>query len=109
MKRAFIFLIVLFSIEVGAVELRDEWLCTATGISRNANVIDSCGVGESHSETAARAAALTASMEEFNIICKASADCDVKNVSVVPKRMSCTAWSNGMWKCYRLVEFVLGK
>lgn len=101
--------LLLFAFNAQAIERPDTWLCTSQGISRTGNVIDACGVGQGMNEASARLKALDSAMDEFTTICKASADCDIKNVSVRPKRMSCSVTADGDWKCYRLVEILIGK
>lgn len=86
----------------------EDWYCMTDGGKRDGNTIQSCGVGESVGETAARRIALKSAFEEYETICEVSADCHGKKVIAEPKRMTCKAMNNGAYyKCYRLVVFTL--
>ncbi len=113
MKYTLFLFVMLLSFKAKATEAQDQWLCTSQGISRTANVFQACGVGEATSESRARAKALDSAMAEFTTVCNASADCDIKRVSISPQRMSCyqdkgTGFLSGGWKCTRLIVVIIG-
>jgi hypothetical protein len=84
----------------------DDWFCTEESGKRDGNVIWSCGVGESTMENEARKRALLDAMDEFQLICQMSADCQGRRTIVEPKRMTCKPY-NGHIKCYRMIEVTL--
>lgn len=86
----------------GSFASADEWFCTEESSQRRGNAIVACGVGESPTESVARARSLAAAQAEFDAICNISYDCHGHQILVEPKRMTC---KDG--KCYRLVQFTI--
>lgn len=91
--------------------IADGWFCTDDQAMREGNTLMICGVGTSSTEGDARTEALKNSMNEFQIICNASADCKGHKIVVDPKRSTCfanpeklhAAWFN--FTCHRLFVF----
>ncbi len=98
-----ILLILSFSVHA---EDKPNWFCTEESGKREGNVLWACGVGEAPSESVARADGLREAISEFRVICQASVDCNMEQVTVEPKRMTCTH-EKDRWKCYRLIEVVM--
>lgn len=83
-----------------------EWLCTETSSIKIGNTITACGVGKSQSEDEARNLAREAAVNEFNQICKISADCNPYDYNVVPKRTDCQVNEySEQFICYRAIDF----
>ncbi len=110
LKYTFILIFIVFVILIlaGKVHADDQWFCVEESGKRDDNVIWACGVGEGKTEHRSRREALSEALAAFRTLCVASVDCDIANVSVEPKRLSCTENSKG-WKCYQLIVVTIGK
>lgn len=104
--RTIIIMLMLLSFKAMAADQKaDQWFCRDESGKRDANVMWACGVGEGLYENQARAQALREAFKEYHTICEESADCDMKQAVVEPKRLTCVETMQGrMWKCYRLIE-----
>lgn len=87
----------------------DQWFCTDQSSARNGNVFSACGVGESVSEALARDLALNNALGEFKAICDSTTSCKDQPTFVEPKRLSCSLGKYEIWKCYRMIQIIVGK
>jgi len=85
----------------------DDWLCTQEASQRRSNSILACGVATAKDESAARAKAFDAAMDEFHRVCDNSVDCKDHEFQVMPQRTECSNTNSGE-KCYRLVQVYIG-
>lgn len=106
MKTLIILILMGFGGLVHAEGKPENWFCLDESGKRDGDFLLACGVGEGPSESLARADGLREAMNEFRTICQASVDCNMDQVMVEPKRMTCTH-TGGAWKCYRLIEVVM--
>lgn len=85
----------------------DDWFCTEESSSRSGHVFSTCGVGEATTESLARQAATDNARLEFDTLCNQDVICKAHDVSVNPKRQSCSQLRDGSFKCNRLIEYTI--
>jgi hypothetical protein len=94
---------------VAALPAKADWFCESESGKRDDNVIWSCGMGDGIDEGTARKNALQAAIQEFDMICSLSSDCQGFRRSVEPKRTSCKQAASGVYTCTRLIVITLEK
>lgn len=99
MKTIMMILVILTTTEAKA-----DWLCTEASSTKSGNVITACGVGKSQNLEEARVKARDAAVNEFNNVCKISADCGKYEYNVVPKRTECSVKGSDI-VCLRAIDF----
>lgn len=87
-----------------SVVTQAEWLCTEASSTKTGSTITSCGVGKSQNIEEARNLAREQAINEFNQLCKISADCSQFDYNVVPKRTDCQIKGSDII-CYRAIDF----
>lgn len=87
---------------------KEAWMCTEDSSQLKGTSYYICGVGEAHTETEARKAALINASDEYHTLCELSHDCNTHHTQVDPQRTTCSKDGDG-WKCYRLVVFIMGE
>lgn len=83
----------------------DGWFCTSQSSAVHESSIDTCGVGYSYSENAARDFAFYSAKQEFQNLCL-TINCRLFDVNIEPRRTECVG-HDGDWKCYRMLTFYL--
>lgn len=101
--------LVMILLVVMAAPTAADWFCETESGKRDDNVIWSCGMGDGIDEGTARRKALDAAIQEFEMICALSADCQGFRRSVEPKRTSCKQSPSGIYTCTRLIVITLAK
>ena len=86
------------------------WYCKDVASERlNKNTINACGIGTASTEAKARDLAFSNSKREFSRVCGVSDYCKNRNWDILPQRADCQKQKNGKYKCYRLLQFKIGK
>jgi hypothetical protein len=111
MKTLITLILVFLAFKACAAE--EKWFCTDDQAMKSGNTLMICGVGTAYDEGHARQRALENSMQEFQAMCNASADCRGHQISIEPKRSTCLEsakkW-HAMWEnytCHRLIVFTI--
>ena len=85
----------------------DQWFCRQGSSQRLGEVLESCGIGKSTDEAEARKKALDGAFEEFDHICRESADCRDYEKTVEPMRTECIKGKDAAYTCYRALDFTV--
>lgn len=93
--------------QVTEPEHKEHWTCTDDSTQRQDNIWYSCGINQSDTEAVAMRHALQEALIEFDTLCKLSSDCHGHKRTMEPKRSSCVQLSNGVWKCWRMVQITV--
>lgn len=88
---------------------KGTWLCAQTASQRQGKVFWICGMGSGLDESESRKAALANALEQFDMICEASSDCNGQPRSVSPERTECKRDPKGFVSCTRLIIVTLLK
>lgn len=102
-----LFIVLFLVASMAHSEASETWTCMDDSSSREGALWTACGVGEGIGEREARDQALRSAINEFGTICAISSDCDGHKRTVEPKRITCTHYKSGLWKCYRMIQITL--
>jgi hypothetical protein len=107
-KRSLILITLIFA-EAGYqnVQAEDQWFCREGASRLLGDVMESCGIGKSPDEGTARKNALDGAFEEFDRICRESANCRDYEKTVVPMRTECIQGKDQAFTCYRALDFTV--
>jgi hypothetical protein len=89
------------------VHAEDQWFCREGASRLLGDVMESCGIGKSPDEATARKNALDGAFEEFDRICRESANCRDYEKTVVPMRTECIQGKDQAFTCYRALDFTV--
>lgn len=97
----------VFSLVCSNSAFGDEWFCSEESSSRSGHVFSACGVGEAPTESLARRVAADNTRNEFDALCAQDVLCKTHEISVNPKRQTCSQLKDGTFKCNRLIEYTI--
>ena len=85
----------------------DQWFCKEGASRQLGEVLESCGIAKSKDEAEARKKALDGAFEEFDRICRESANCRDYEKTVEPMRTECIKGKDEQFTCYRALDFTV--
>ena len=101
------FLILLASLTSHPALAEDQWFCKEGASRMLGEVMESCGIAKSADEAEARKKALDGAFEEFDRICRESANCRDYEKTVEPMRTECIKGKDDQFTCYRALDFTI--